>query len=88
MSFRRAFSSKPRSAHADFYSSLLPAMIPIALLGSAMYMGLHLVQSRLAHEKFLDEANERIRALEQQVDSLQKPPSTIASTRGSSWSWF
>ncbi|KAG6378437.1 hypothetical protein JVT61DRAFT_12692 [Boletus reticuloceps] len=31
-------ASKPRSGHADFYASLLPAMIPVALLGSAVYM--------------------------------------------------
>jgi hypothetical protein len=38
---QRAYStpaSKPRSGHADFYASLLPAMIPVALLGSAVYM--------------------------------------------------
>ncbi|KAF8450834.1 hypothetical protein L210DRAFT_842281 [Boletus edulis BED1] len=66
-------ASKPRSGHADFYASLLPAMIPVALLGSAVYMGLHLLQSRLAHEKFLDEARQRICALEQEVDSLHPP---------------
>jgi hypothetical protein len=72
---QRAYStpaSKPRSGHADFYASLLPAMIPVALLGSAVYMGLHLAQSRLAHEKFLDEAREHIRVLEEEVDSLQR----------------
>ncbi|KAN0097744.1 hypothetical protein V8E55_002190 [Tylopilus felleus] len=82
---QRAYStpSKPRSGHADFYASLLPAMIPVALLGSAVYMGLHLAQSRLAHEKFLDEARDRVRALEQEVDALQAQRS---SKRSSWWS--
>ncbi|KAF8558990.1 hypothetical protein OG21DRAFT_1454070 [Imleria badia] len=87
----RAYSTpaKPRSGHADFYASLLPAMIPVALLGSAVYMGLHLAQSRLAHEKFLDEARERISALEQEVDSLQaqraSPVHVASPSKRSSW---
>lgn len=70
-------------------------MIPVALLGSAVYMGLHLAQSRLAHEKFLDEAQERIRVLEEQVDSLQRQRSSpvpavsasqqVPSINGRSW---
>ncbi|KAH0839643.1 hypothetical protein J3R83DRAFT_561 [Lanmaoa asiatica] len=74
-------------------------MIPVALLGSAVYMGLHLAQSRLAHEKFLDEAKERIRALEEEVDSLQRQRSSVVPVistseqvpsfkKGSWWSWF
>ncbi|KAL4081708.1 hypothetical protein V8B97DRAFT_81942 [Scleroderma yunnanense] len=30
--------SDQRSKHAQWYSSMLPAMVPIALLGSAVYM--------------------------------------------------
>ncbi|KAG8218366.1 hypothetical protein J3R82DRAFT_3986 [Butyriboletus roseoflavus] len=32
----RRRASKQRTGHADFYASLLPAMIPVALLGSAV----------------------------------------------------
>ncbi|THH08549.1 hypothetical protein EW146_g8954 [Bondarzewia mesenterica] len=60
---------KPAS-HAQFYSELVPGMIPIALLGSAVYIGLQLLQSRLSHEKYLEEALARVNALEAQVDGL------------------
>ncbi|KAI9574975.1 hypothetical protein HD554DRAFT_2051531 [Boletus coccyginus] len=84
---QRAYStpaSKPRSGHANFYASLLPAMIPVALLGSAVYMALHLAQSRLAHEKFLDGARDRIRALEEEVDSLQRQRSSVVPVTSTS----
>ncbi|KAF9246961.1 hypothetical protein BU15DRAFT_57903 [Melanogaster broomeanus] len=51
---------------------MLPGMIPVALLGSAVYIGLQLVRGSLAHEKALDEAKDRIHALEEEVDRLQK----------------
>jgi len=58
------------SRHAQFYSDLVPAMVPIALLGSAVYMGLQLLQTHLSHEKYLDEARTRIKELEQEIDVL------------------
>lgn len=41
--FRRSYSSenaggKQRSAHAQWYAEVLPGMVPIALLGSAVYV--------------------------------------------------
>ncbi|OJA20898.1 hypothetical protein AZE42_00888 [Rhizopogon vesiculosus] len=87
----RGYSSttEPRSAHAEWYASMLPGMIPVALLGSAVYMGLQLVQSRIAHEKFLDEAREQVRQLEEEVDRLQKQRalqgSTVSHTSTSRW---
>jgi len=45
-------------------------MIPVALLGSAVYMGLQLLQTHLSHEKYLDEARARIKELEQDIDAL------------------
>lgn len=102
---------------------MLPGMIPVALLGSAVYMvstvmyltavfriilavqaamstcllilldqGLQLSQSRLAHEKFLDEAREQVRQLEEEVDKLQKQralqESTVSSSRTSTFKWW
>ncbi|KAG1753867.1 uncharacterized protein EDB91DRAFT_1077547 [Suillus paluster] len=90
----RGYSSttEPRSGHADWYASMLPGMIPVALLGSAMYMGLQLLQSRLAHERFLDEAREEVRQLEDEVDKLQKEraaqPSIVSSSRTSASKWW
>ncbi|KAG1820356.1 uncharacterized protein BJ212DRAFT_1203319, partial [Suillus subaureus] len=63
------------SAHSEWYASMLPGMIPVALLGSAVYLvssGLQLLQSQLDHEKFLDEARDQVRQLEAEVDRLQE----------------
>ncbi|EJD01048.1 uncharacterized protein FOMMEDRAFT_48005, partial [Fomitiporia mediterranea MF3/22] len=57
--------------HAQWYSNTVPAMIPIALLGSAVYIGLQLVRTKLATEKYLDEANARIAQLEEEIKRLQ-----------------
>jgi len=71
------------SRHAQFYSDLLPAMIPVALLGSAVYMGLQLLQTSLAHEKYLDEARARVQELEREIDSLvlERRNTSTTSTR-------
>jgi len=45
-------------------------MIPVALLGSAVYLGLQLLQTHLSHEKYLDETRARVRELEQEIDAL------------------
>jgi len=72
-------------------------MVPVALLGSAVYLGLHLLQSSLAHERYLDEANARVRELEQQVDVLlaervnghsSSSNTSAASPNKSSGSWW
>ncbi|KAH7919865.1 hypothetical protein BV22DRAFT_1098995 [Leucogyrophana mollusca] len=81
---------KPRSGHAEWYASMLPAMIPVALLGSAVYMALHLVQTRLAHEKALDDARAQLRVLEAEVDALTAaragaPESGKAKAEAGSW---
>ncbi|KAG2146656.1 hypothetical protein DEU56DRAFT_149002 [Suillus clintonianus] len=90
----RGYSSttEPRSAHSEWYASMLPGMIPVALLGSAVYMGLQLLQSRLDHEKFLDEARDHVRQLEEEVDRLQKEralqPLTTSSLRVPASKWW
>ncbi|KAH8113364.1 hypothetical protein DFH11DRAFT_1775017 [Phellopilus nigrolimitatus] len=61
-----------RSAHAHWYTNTVPAMIPVALLGSAVYIGLQLLQTKLATEKYLDEANKRIKQLETELQELQQ----------------
>jgi len=79
------------SRHAQFYSDLVPAMIPVALLGSAVYMGLQLLQTNLLHEKYLDEARARIEELEREIDALvlersnTSPLPEIATTNTRSW---
>jgi len=63
-------SGKEKSAHTLFYRDTLPAMIPVALLGSAVYLGLKLLQMQLATEKALDEADAKIAVLELRVEEL------------------
>ncbi|KAG5735207.1 hypothetical protein E4T56_gene4822 [Termitomyces sp. T112] len=91
---RRTYSEnvtpKPRSAHAQWYSDTVPAMIPIFLLGSAVYLGLQLTQQTLSHEKFVQEASARVKALEAEVDALQEnrtgtPVGTLESKKSSRW---
>ncbi|KAH9999408.1 hypothetical protein BJV77DRAFT_905103, partial [Russula vinacea] len=83
------------SRHAQFYSELVPAMIPVALLGSAVYMGLQLLQTSLSHEKYLDEARARVRELEQEIDALvlerrnsSSPPAIAKENPSNSRRWF
>ncbi|THH05115.1 hypothetical protein EW145_g5030 [Phellinidium pouzarii] len=93
-----AETSRP-SAHAQWYTHTLPAMIPVALLGSAVYFALQLVQTKLATEKHLDEANARIKQLEEEVEmllfraqetrhNLSKAGDTLSAKSAPSWWWF
>jgi hypothetical protein len=68
------------SRHAQFYSDLVPAMVPVALLGSAVYMGLQLLQTSLAHEKYLDEARARVQELEREIDVLESRNTSLTPT--------
>jgi len=43
-------------------------MIPIALLGSAVYMALHLAQATLAQQRERQEAQARLQMLEDELD--------------------
>jgi len=95
LSNSRAYSqtaSSGKSAHAQWYSDLLPGMIPVALLGSVVYLGLRLVRDNLAHEKYLVEARARVKELEAEVAELQEAKQNnleLSSNRGtSSWFWW
>lgn len=64
-------ATRTPSPHAAFYRDTLPAMGPVFLIASAVYMGLKLAQSKLAHEKFVLETRARIVALEQELETLR-----------------
>ncbi|KAK7049669.1 hypothetical protein VNI00_005700 [Paramarasmius palmivorus] len=101
--FRRSYttstgnSEKPRTAspHAQWYRDIVPAMIPIFLLGSAVYLGLQLWQTRLSHEKYIHQARERVEQLEAQVQALTQQGDQPVSDgnasesvkQGSWWNW-
>jgi len=79
--------------HAQFYRDFVPAMIPIFLIGSAVYVSLQLAQSYLSHEKYATEARARIAELERELRELcaaqgqqsSHSPSSAAPTRNSSF---
>jgi len=71
-------------------------MIPIFLLGSAIYLGLELTQLKLAHQKYMDESAKRVEELETEIASLREkrltqasspssPPEQSPSTKKRSW---
>ncbi|KZP24652.1 hypothetical protein FIBSPDRAFT_951049 [Athelia psychrophila] len=65
-------------------------MVPVFLLGSAVYLGLSLAQGTLAHEKYLEEARAHVTELEAEVAELraQATPSSSPDqnlTRKRSW---
>ncbi|KAF8665782.1 hypothetical protein AX16_000229 [Volvariella volvacea WC 439] len=74
---------KRPSPHSQWYSDTVPAMIPVFLLGSAIYLGLQLTQQKLSHEKYMEEAQERVRQLEAQVRALEEERSKGAQEQAS-----
>ncbi|GLB33637.1 hypothetical protein LshimejAT787_0105210 [Lyophyllum shimeji] len=70
-------------------------MVPIFLLGSAVYLGLQFAQQKLSHEKYMEEALGRVQNLEAEVDALQEkrasqtqgatPPPSVNKIKKTSW---
>jgi len=82
-------ASAGKTAHAQWYSDLLPGMIPVALLGSAVYLGLQLIRENLAHEKYLVETRARVKELETEVADLRgaKEDALTSSNKSTTWFW-
>ncbi|KAJ7937210.1 hypothetical protein B0H13DRAFT_203469 [Mycena leptocephala] len=51
----RRYASKPKSPMGQWYSNILPAMLPISLLATAVYTALLYTQLTLSHEKTMEE---------------------------------
>lgn len=64
-------AASANSKHAEWYRDIVPGMIPIALLGSAVYLGLQLSRAKLSHEKQVVEAQERVAQLEARLKHLE-----------------
>ncbi|KAF8528906.1 hypothetical protein BU17DRAFT_80056 [Hysterangium stoloniferum] len=87
-----------RNPHADWYAQILPAMLPVALLGSTVYITLHLLQTHLSTERHAEEDKATIDALQRQLDALREQqniaPATSQTANPSSppklrhWSFF
>lgn len=56
-------------------------MIPIALLGSAVYLGLQLARAKLSHEKQVVEAQERVSHLEAHLKHLESEAQNVSVKR-------
>jgi len=87
---RRYYATK--SPYSTLYSGTFPAMVPVFLLGSAVYFGLQLTQSKLSHEKYMQQATQQVLALEAEIDVLQQSRATTPSPDASSkkpsrWWW-
>ncbi|KDR83550.1 hypothetical protein GALMADRAFT_15877, partial [Galerina marginata CBS 339.88] len=65
-----------RSRHSTLYSETLPSMIPVFLLGSAVFLALQLTQLKLSHENFMEESTNRVTELEAEINALQQKRST------------
>jgi len=50
---------------------MIPGMIPIALLGSTVYLGLQLARAKLSHEKQVIEAQDRVAQLETRLKHIE-----------------
>ncbi|KAF8222711.1 hypothetical protein L208DRAFT_1412901 [Tricholoma matsutake] len=88
-------TSNPRSPHAQWYADIVPAMIPIFLLGSAVYLGLQLAQQKLSHEKYIEEASQHVKTLEAEVEALQaeymrrrEGEASVQTPGNKTWRWW
>jgi len=74
-------------------------MIPVFLLGSAVFLALQLTQLKLSHEKFMEESTNRVTELEAEINALQQkratqlklPTSEVIPTPNetpSQWRWW
>ncbi|KAI0721854.1 hypothetical protein C8T65DRAFT_629402 [Cerioporus squamosus] len=71
------------SRHAQFYTDYVAGMIPVALLGSAVYIGLRTWQTHLAQERFLEEARAHVQHLEAEVTALRQELQTSETAASS-----
>jgi len=56
-------------------------MIPVALLGSTVYLGLQLARAKLSHEKQVVEAQERVSQLEARLRHLESEVENVSVKR-------
>ncbi|KAI9001220.1 hypothetical protein BD414DRAFT_511788 [Trametes punicea] len=74
---RESTSTRQPSRHAQFYTEFAAGMIPVAILGSAVYLGLRTWQQYLAHERFLEEAQAHVQELEAEVMALRQQAQAV-----------
>jgi len=60
---------------------MIPGMIPVALLGSTVYLGLQLARAKFSHEKQVVEAQERVAQLEARLKHLESRIENVSVER-------
>ncbi|WWC89705.1 uncharacterized protein L201_004630 [Kwoniella dendrophila CBS 6074] len=57
-------NGKKPSPHLVWYREIVPAMIPIFLISTTLFLGLSLIRTHLSHSKLLGESQKQIEELE------------------------
>ncbi|WVW82732.1 hypothetical protein I302_104743 [Kwoniella bestiolae CBS 10118] len=64
-------NGKKPSPHMVWYREIVPAMIPIFLISTTLFLSLSLIRTHLSHSKSLSESNSKIEELEFQLSQLR-----------------
>ncbi|OCF71519.1 hypothetical protein I204_07577 [Kwoniella mangroviensis CBS 8886] len=64
-------NGKKPSPHMVWYREIVPAMIPIFLISTTLFLSLSLIRTHLSHSKSLSESNSKIQELESQLSQLR-----------------
>ncbi|KAH8082367.1 hypothetical protein HD553DRAFT_314707 [Filobasidium floriforme] len=76
-----AAGKKAPSKHIVWYREIVPAMMPVIGIGTAIFFALQLIQTHLSHSRSLHDAQIRITHLESELAHLQ----TIQRRQAASW---
>ncbi|WVQ76516.1 hypothetical protein IAR50_006186 [Cryptococcus sp. DSM 104548] len=63
---------KPPNAHANWYREIVPAMLPIFVLSTTIFLSLSLLRTYLSHSYSLAESEIRISELEAELQELRR----------------
>ncbi|WVQ99039.1 hypothetical protein IAU59_006171 [Kwoniella sp. CBS 9459] len=67
----RSGSGKKSSPHMVWYREIVPAMVPIFLISTTLFLSLSLIRTHLSHSKSLSESTTKIEELEAQLAQLR-----------------
>ncbi|ODN73604.1 hypothetical protein L198_08292 [Cryptococcus wingfieldii CBS 7118] len=69
---QRQHSHKPNNAHANWYREIVPAMLPIFVLSTTLFLSLSLLRTYLSHAYSLAQSETRISELEGELEELRR----------------
>ncbi|TYJ54186.1 hypothetical protein B9479_005197 [Cryptococcus floricola] len=64
--------NKPPNAHANWYREIVPAMLPIFVLSTTIFLSLSLLRTYLSHSYSLAQSETRISELELELQELRR----------------